>query len=86
MMKTALILGIVFAAGCSKSDDAIGKLRRAKDEVCGCRTMECRLESSKAMSDLAEQIKANVNDYSAEQRQEMAKIIREVVECGQNGR
>lgn len=46
------------------------------------KTIECRLDASKALKDMSEQIEANVNDYSAEQRQEMAKIIREVVECG----
>ena len=82
----ALFVGVVLAVGCSSNSGDIARLREAKDRVCSCGDMECRLQASKDLGDLSNKLKEKVADLSPDERAEAAKIVREVAACVQNGR
>jgi hypothetical protein len=86
MTKVALFLGVVLAVACSSNSGDIAKLREAKDRVCACTTATCRLEASKDLKDLSKKLMENAKDMSADERADIAKISREMVDCVQNGR
>jgi vacuolar-type H+-ATPase subunit H len=84
-MKTVLILGILFAVGCGSSDSDIAKMRNLKDDVCTSRDREARMMAAREMAAIGAKLKDKAADLSNDQRQEVARIAREAIECTQNG-